>query len=526
MYITDLSRNRHVKCDEEKPHCKRCVKSARRCEGYVENFSAVDQSGRAVYSIRNPTSHPGWNQTQQRTFDHFYTIAVPELDDYFDSEFWAHHVPQLGQSHPAIQHALMALGAAHKRSHLIRWNRGQSIGHYENAIQKFSIQEYSQAIQLLHKSISSQGQQPSMLAVALICCVVFTSIENICGNVLAAQTHAENGLKILNQWFMLHFESDQGLNDLAQHSSLNGSIFEVFIRIGNYLNVYHGTKLQPQVFLITRDVPEEPNKPPVQKDLVPEDMRSRFLLRRNELFRIHMRLFIFADSDKYTEMPVDQVPSEAWETRAQLMKDLRDWVDTVDSEGYADDQSDPKTARAAIIYKMRCLIHIPRLRMWPNEEATFGVIDEENDKDFLEILKAARALYSSEGTVTSVSNYKPGTVTEDEFDISAESLESLIPVGIPTFTQESGIIPCLYYAAMNSSIPIRQAAITLLRRADSREGFISSVGAANVAQKRLDKMIATGKREPVGLSGARTRTTLWGAIIDDEMRRFGDEKST
>ena len=474
-------------------------------------------SSRALVPTANPGLHPGWNQTEHRTFDHFYQIAVPELEEYFDSEFFSQYVPQLGTTEPAVQHALMALGACHKRTHLIRWNKGQSIGHYENAIQKFSFQQYSQAIQHLDRVITDKGQRAT--GIALICCVIFMCLENISGNYTAALTHAFNGLKIYAGWRQTITKGAMGG---STHSSFEGSVCELFIRVANYLLLFHGDHTPSStITMISRDVVITDTKP-----ITLLDQQSRFLRARNETYGLHMRLMQIVDNDKYQAMPVDQIPSEVWEERSLALTALRQWAIEVDKSLQLDEgQTDTKIARSVVILKMRNLVQLARLTQWPRERETWGTCDDQINEFYQELLTLATTLFSTKNTVPTM-NHGPQTVIEKENGISEDDLQFLVPIGIPTFTIESGMIPSLYYVAMSSSsVPICRAAIALLRLSNSREGFFSSVSAANVSQRRLDDLVA-GKRYPVGISASQTRISMWETVIKEEMQRYSADHDT
>ncbi|KEF51240.1 uncharacterized protein A1O9_12743, partial [Exophiala aquamarina CBS 119918] len=146
-------RIRRVKCDEQKPQCKNCTSTGRKCEGYSRSNLATSEHSQVQGTCRRHKSEAcsgilsdtllatssllgPW---ERRSFDYLRSEAVPEIFGVFDSDFWT---PMLQRrvTEPVLQHALSSLSAVY--------------GHYrrDSQLNHFAIQQYNKAIQLLRRN--------------------------------------------------------------------------------------------------------------------------------------------------------------------------------------------------------------------------------------------------------------------------------------------------------------------------------------------------------------------------------------
>ena len=76
-------KERRVKCDEEKPECKRCIVAGRRCEGYsVSTPSSRASSTPPIQRSPSLILHVG--DSQRRTYDFFISCAAPRISGPLD----------------------------------------------------------------------------------------------------------------------------------------------------------------------------------------------------------------------------------------------------------------------------------------------------------------------------------------------------------------------------------------------------------------------------------------------------------
>ncbi|KAL6708345.1 hypothetical protein ACN47E_003269 [Coniothyrium glycines] len=210
---------RKVKCDEEKPSCKRCTSTGRTCDGYDTSFRppAPSQPSRSpkylspgqlsARSSAERSPSPAYlvpalrlNTVEERESFEFFTLhAVTSLRGFLDSSFWQREVLQAVHQEPAIQHCVVALGAMHRRFHQ---------GHGSHLIEKdmsdkylqFALRQSNQAIQDLVKSQSLRGKVSGADRVTIMTCsVLFGSMSCLQGHNKDAFEHLKSGIRMLNE---------------------------------------------------------------------------------------------------------------------------------------------------------------------------------------------------------------------------------------------------------------------------------------------------------------------------------------
>ena len=124
--------------------------------------------------------------------DFFHQNLAEKLDGQFGSDFWSRLVLQLSHTEPAVRHAISAVS--------IICNTGDSSGwstwHPAEVMKSNPYAEHqkNKAIRLLSNRIQAK---PDSNLVPLICCLLFTCIEFLRGNIENSMLHVENGYRIL-----------------------------------------------------------------------------------------------------------------------------------------------------------------------------------------------------------------------------------------------------------------------------------------------------------------------------------------
>ncbi|KAI1756288.1 hypothetical protein F4782DRAFT_485573 [Xylaria castorea] len=202
---------RHVKCDEGRPACHRCVSTGRICDGYgIWGGGGVKSSGRALMP-RSPTDTVKYglpdqyvklSPEQETCFRWFRHRTYTKLPLPFITPFWHTLVLQACAVEPAILHAVLALGSAHQMESLEQGKPKESCAALDSQ-QNFMLREYGKAIRSLQPHFSSQDRRS--VRVALITCILFTFFENLLGRYVTANAHLHSGLRLLSEtYFSLH----------------------------------------------------------------------------------------------------------------------------------------------------------------------------------------------------------------------------------------------------------------------------------------------------------------------------------
>lgn len=200
---------RHVKCDETRPECNKCISTGRKCDGYrtspvarpaaEQGNSIIRRAGcsNQQLNIIGPTTWHG-SLDELRAFDYFRVQTSEDLA-YSLNVSLDELVLQTSQHYEAIKHAAIALGAL---CQTIRINSSVPIGSTSALCRhQFANRQYHTAVRLLQKDMNRNDKDSINLT--LISCFLFTIFEFLQGNDPAAATHLRCGLNILQQQLTL-----------------------------------------------------------------------------------------------------------------------------------------------------------------------------------------------------------------------------------------------------------------------------------------------------------------------------------
>lgn len=194
--LIHTSRIRHVKCDEQKPECNRCIRSGRKCDGYSDSSQKQLQE-QIKKDIPAQTWHINSDQRivlvpgsrEERQYVHvFCTQATHALSGFFPSDFWTRFLPQLSHRYPGIHHAVSAVGAVYGKQ-LLPANADST------GVEQFTLQQYNKAIQSFLGQLNSP--QTVGIDVVLVTCLLFVCLETLRSKNVRALDHIQSGVQIL-----------------------------------------------------------------------------------------------------------------------------------------------------------------------------------------------------------------------------------------------------------------------------------------------------------------------------------------
>jgi Fungal Zn(2)-Cys(6) binuclear cluster domain/Fungal specific transcription factor domain len=461
-------RIRRVKCDEEKPHCLRCRKGGRQCEGY--NQAPSSSSKRQVITVYvplispSPSSFVGSNEIQ-----FYHREIVTKLSGYFDSNFWETLVMQLCQTEPVIQHAVSALSAVYRDID------SKMLGYvYETREPTpLVLKELNTAMRCLSKRIEAN---PTSHLVPLVACLLFTCLEFIKGTVESAMVHIKSGFGILNASRQKYLASGR----LSPVESIDGTMIEnelvpVFDRL-NLLCVLFGQGLPP-IQRLQEDRDQFTSFKQVREQLIQTlDPAMRFV--RSTGHKTHSKSLEF---DDYAEFFKLQASLQQWYTQFEEFLSKLSPSERQESEHATD----------------LLRIHHRTVSIWLDVAMQEGEYTFDSyTAGFQEIVELGSKLVTLSSSGTDSNQKLPNN-----------------------FSFEMQVIAPLYFTALKCRVfPIRRRAIEILRAAPRREGLWNAHISAKIAERVIE-------REEQSIQADQTtfpdvRVDIWGVVPVESARVF------
>ncbi|KAH7017174.1 hypothetical protein EDB80DRAFT_603432 [Ilyonectria destructans] len=234
-------RTRHVKCDETRPSCLKCVKAGWKCDGYpsptnsdgapannsqsLVTTASTKPLNISTYSI--PFRIPG-SQKDRQILHYFCVQGSSDISGFLSSEFWSQTVLQDSHREPVVRQALVALSSLHL-DYVTADSVDAEVAGPETLVQ------YGKALRALQKRLATPSDDASR--VALICCVLFYCFESTVGNAEAAMKHLGNGLQVLSS--CQEVQRDKGQGDIGDLESLSG----IFGRLDLQASLFNDSRM-------------------------------------------------------------------------------------------------------------------------------------------------------------------------------------------------------------------------------------------------------------------------------------------
>ncbi|KAK1977887.1 C6 zinc finger protein [Colletotrichum cereale] len=198
---------RKVKCDETKPACLRCIKTGRKCDGYLAPKQTGSNASGSPGSDGLPRLSPpisnfaDWadGTREQRAFDFYRNFSAPSIfSDGVASTLWKKLVPHFCHAEPAIRHAVLAISSLHETLALPPGSSrtAEEETNHRVLVNTFAAEQYGKALKHLQEWKPTKS---SSATVPLLACLLFICIEFMLGDEPASQVHINQGRFILSQ---------------------------------------------------------------------------------------------------------------------------------------------------------------------------------------------------------------------------------------------------------------------------------------------------------------------------------------
>lgn len=218
------SRIRRVKCDEEKPACKRCSSTGRRCDGYLD---LGQPSPIGAVSIATGQARTDCEQTSRAAFQFYREMLAPVLSWLGTGSFWSTTVPQACHEHESIKHLVIATSNLRPSPFLDASRR-----------EVLFLIHYTEALRLLREA------RESHVIVILIGYILLTICEEVQQQTSGSYQHLLFGKKILAEYL--------AVTRLPQRYSEVDEIFHIFSRLSAPRNTEDIRHLLPWIPLMYR----------------------------------------------------------------------------------------------------------------------------------------------------------------------------------------------------------------------------------------------------------------------------------
>lgn len=470
-------RIRHVKCDEEKPFCQRCISTGRTCDGY-RMASAPSDGINLVRNLsprtmaRSPTQE---DDQQLRSFEFFRNETVPSIAGFFSSPLW-NIVLQACEKEPAVKQAVVALGALHESRPI---SDDSLHGNQITLATSFPLRQYSNALSALRRYLSASGQLN--LDIILICALIHISIEVMQNNHANALVHLENSLQLLRQ------SSQPPRNvqsSVLRPITVDSDLARAFQRLDLHASIYQAWR-SPRLADDHTDgvVPGRFTSLSQSKDILD--------LLTGKLYS-HIRVTI--EDCRYRKD--EPIPQDTVTQVAQLKDSIGLWNERF--EKYINRSTSKFSRHEQFVIDILLINH----RVISIEAATCThqetLIFDQHDSEFDEIVTLAAG----------VTQYLDSRTSH-----------------FPRFLLDIGVIHPLYFTATKCREPwIRQRAMSLLRSIKFQEGVWNAATQASIAEVVIARelqcslgSLVMGERPP---EAARIHSV--GTEILDPVRRIAD----
>ncbi|KAF2735179.1 hypothetical protein EJ04DRAFT_218507 [Polyplosphaeria fusca] len=431
-------KSRHVKCDEGRPQCQRCLKARITCTYGTAPEPSQPARKFVIYSIPRPLSEtPDLVSPEKRSLYYFRCRAALQMTEPFRSRLWVDCVFQFAERHSFVMSALVALSIMHES-----YSQSPDL---RDGYRADAIHYYNKAMRELSNTTQSE---PSIHAV-LVSSMIFYSLESLRGSFHRAMQHIQSALKIMSQY--RRFPSAES----HQPSLLDDSLDRDFLALQNQI-MEIGTPGRSRAF-----DPLQGFNPsiPIQFESV-EDALYYLEVVFNE---VHSLIDYYEKLYQSGSVPADVLSADIQPRYEKIFERFSHWTHSFSSlDPPLNGNSDSRQDHALLLLRMyQLLIKV----IFDN--VFIGNCFEQYNADLATFLTLAEIYLQTDNQ-----DAEEGT--------------------LPTFSLSLGIVPPLFMLAYRCNYaPVRDKSLELLKVHRKREGVWDSATALQLAQR-----IITVKSQP------------------------------
>ncbi|KUJ15049.1 uncharacterized protein LY89DRAFT_736110 [Mollisia scopiformis] len=408
-------KSRHVRCDNLIPRCTPCKKSSRQCEYSPD----LDPNPLKVVlyepsSARQISPHPGHTSDELRAFNFFWTKVAVGLGGFFESGFWTRDVLRVAEQEDSVWHAIVALSSLSETL----------LEAEESSPKPFAIQQYTQAVSGLKKTMKDASAE-----VALVTCAVLVCIEML-------QNNYESALSQMSSAVFLFFNSQSSGNDIQLGPTFDRMMIQTILFVD--------TKPEEWKFINPAFTPVLPSIPSIFGSI--EEARDC-------LDSCMCSLYHRTITSQFQGLAEPQILEDSMDSTFRFGSNpLNEWLHSFNSfKATAEGQFSPGDEKALVLLDIwHTTASILAAFIPLSSEAFFDAYESS----FIHIMTSASYLFTFESE----------------------------PSPLPSF--DIGILPSLYFVVSRCRHPIlRRQALDLLRRGPKQEGVWHRDMLASIAER-------------------------------------------
>ncbi|KAE8548436.1 hypothetical protein TMatcc_010750 [Talaromyces marneffei ATCC 18224] len=230
---------RKVKCDEQKPHCQKCLSTGRVCDGYPTQPPRGDRRPWLLLAV--PVTQHLRTEDDYRAFQQFVNF-VPRLRNFSNTELWNTYILQMSHAEAAIQHIILSVGhllGTHAPTSDKTWNMMQ-----KEQQQQMVYYHYGKALNALVNSPNPD------VYIVLLSCLIFCLFEELQGNCYPAIQHIVAGRDIILRHIQTRKPSTRSDNlasvkKLSAGNPLLTQLLQVYTGLETHVAVLEARALNP-----------------------------------------------------------------------------------------------------------------------------------------------------------------------------------------------------------------------------------------------------------------------------------------
>lgn len=479
-------RIRHVKCDEHKPACLRCMRIGRQCDGYSidgrrprhDPIQIVHWQPNTLALTRISTGIPG-SRKELRAFDFFRNESTTEFAGFFDSSFWSRSVLQASHAESCIRHAVFALGSLHETV-----LRNSSLPSKPDASSDpFALQQCNKAIGFLNQSISS-NTHPS-IEMLLMSCAIFICFASLQGNYESALCHMQSGLRIFRRWQERLGEPSNAKAAVSpgRNQTVDSEIVQIFCRLNIQTLLFIDTHLFSKDFMTQGSIQQiHPVRPSFRNLHEAKDFLDNYISNKLSAGVATYLRHQSCDNDLYDQdcVIIDEHPFSDWSAAFHAF---------LKESGPALNAKDVQRAKMLEI-QYKCAEVLLSVGVPPREQALDA---------FMEVFETVVRLAA------------------EIIGLREESGRR------SQFSFETGVLPALYFVSTRCRNPrIRRQALSLFSSASHQEGVWNSAMLSKIAERIIlieedrDHMEHSDETDDIAVS---SRLTVLNVNIHSETKQ-------